>query len=145
MFLGEHQHTIDPKGRIVLPSRFRPELAEGCFVTKGLDRCLFIFTPEQWEIEAQEFRALDRRDRQFRNYGRVFFAGAVDQQLDKQGRVQIPAGLREYAGLDKDVIVVGVAERIEIWNPSAWQELTAGADDEYADTNEASNPGGTSN
>ena len=145
MFLGEHQHTIDPKGRIVLPSRFRSELTKGCFVTKGLDRCLFIFTPEQWEIEAQEFRALSRRDRQLRNYSRVFFAGAIDQKPDKQGRVQIPAGLREYAGLDKDVTVVGVAERIEIWNTSTWQELTAGADDEYAGTDEASQSGGTSN
>ena len=144
MFLGEHQHTIDPKGRIVLPSRFRPDLEKGCFVTKGLDRCLFIFTPEQWEIEAKEFRSLDRRDRQLRNYSRVFFAGAIDQQLDKQGRVQIPTGLREYAGLDKDVIVVGVAERIEIWSPSAWRELTAGADDEYADTDEANQSGGPS-
>ena len=145
MFLGEHQHTIDPKGRIVLPSRFRSELAKGCFITKGLDRCLFIFTPEQWEIEIQEFRALNRRDRQNRNYSRVFFAGATDQKPDKQGRVQIPAGLREYAGLDKEVTVVGVAERIEIWNTSTWQELTAGADDEYADTNEASQSGGSSN
>jgi MraZ protein len=113
-------------------------LAKGCFVTKGLDRCLFIFTPGQWEIEAQEFRALSRRDRQLRNYSRVFFAGAIDQKLDKQGRIQIPAGLREYAGLDKDVTVVGVAERIEIWNTATWQELTAGADEEYAGTDETS-------
>ena len=138
MFLGEHQHTIDPKGRVVLPSRFRSELAKGCFVTKGLDRCLWIFTPEQWEIEIRDFSTLPRRDRQNRNNSRVFFAGAIDQKLDKQGRVQIPAGLREYARLDKEVTVVGVAERIEIWNTSSWQELTAGADDEYADTNEAS-------
>ena len=80
---------------------------------------------------------LPRRDRQNRNYSRVFFAGAIDQKLDKQGRVQIPADLREYAGLDKEVTVVGVAERIEIWNTSTWQELTAGADDEYADIDEA--------
>lgn len=142
MFLGEHQHTVDPKGRIVLPSRFRAELAKGCFITKGLDRCLFIFTPEQWEIEAQEFRALSRRDRQLRNYSRVFFAGAIDQKLDKQGRVQIPAGLREYAGIGKDVTVVGVAERIEIWDTPTWQELTDGADDEYAGTDEPSDSGG---
>ena len=142
MFLGEHQHTVDPKGRIVLPSRFRAELAKGCFITKGLDRCLFIFTPEQWEIEAQEFRALSRRDRQLRNYSRVFFAGAIDQKLDKQGRVQIPAGLREYAGIEKDVTVVGVAERIEIWDTATWQELTDGADDEYAGTDEPSDSGG---
>jgi MraZ protein len=137
VFLGEHQHTIDPKGRIVLPSRFRAELAKGCFITKGLDRCLFVFTPEQWEIEAERFRALPRTDRQLRNYARVFFAGAVDQKLDKQGRIQIPAGLREYAGLDKDLVVVGVAERIEIWNAVTWREVTADADVEYAGIDEA--------
>lgn len=137
MFLGEHQHTIDPKGRIVLPSRFRAELAKGCFITKGLDRCLFVFAPEQWEIEAERFRALPRTDRQLRNYARVFFAGAVDQKLDKQGRIQIPAGLREYAGLDKDLVVVGVAERIEIWNAVTWREVTVDADVEYSGIDEA--------
>lgn len=137
MFLGEHQHTIDPKGRVVLPSRFRADLAKGCVITKGLDRCLFVFTPEQWEIEAQRFRALPRTDRQLRNYARVFFAGAVDQKLDKQGRIQIPAGLREYAGLDKDLTVVGVAERIEIWDAGTWTEVTADADSKYADIDEA--------
>ena len=137
MFLGEHQHTIDPKGRVVLPSRFRSELARGCFITKGLDRCLFIFTPEQWDLEAERFRALPRTDRQLRNYARVFFAGAIDQKLDKQGRVQIPAGLRDYAGLDKDVTVVGVAERIEVWDTATWRAVTADADETYADIDEA--------
>ncbi|MGI9647408.1 MAG: division/cell wall cluster transcriptional repressor MraZ [Acidimicrobiia bacterium] len=137
MFLGEHQHTIDPKGRVVLPSRFRAELAKGCFITKGLDRCLFVFTPEQWEIEAQRFRSLPRTDRQLRNYARVFFAGAIDQKLDKQGRIQIPAGLRDYAGLDKELTVVGVAERIEIWDAGIWTEVTADADSKYADIDEA--------
>lgn len=137
MFLGEHQHTIDPKGRVVLPSRFRAELAKGCFITKGLDRCLFVFTPEQWDLEAERFRSLPRTDRQLRNYARVFFAGAIDQKLDKQGRIQIPTGLREYAGLDKDLTVVGVAERIEIWNADTWREVTADADVEYAGIDEA--------
>ena len=136
MFLGEHQHTIDPKGRVVLPSRFRKLLEDGCFITKGLDRCLFIFTPEQWEHEAQRFRSLPRTDRQLRNYARVFFAGAIDQKPDKQGRVQLPTALREYAGLDKKVTVVGVAERIEVWDTATWQDVTSDADDAYAGIDE---------
>jgi MraZ protein len=120
----------------VLPSRFRSQLEDGCFITKGLDRCLFIFTPDQWEHEAARFRSLPRTDRKLRNYARVFFAGAIDQQLDKQGRVQIPVGLRDYAGLDKDVTVVGVAERIEIWDTAAWTAVTEDADDAYAGINE---------
>ena len=132
MFLGEHQHTIDPKGRVVLPSRFRGPLKNGCYITKGLDHCLFIFTPEQWEQEAERFRSLPRTDRQLRNYARVFFAGAIDQKPDSQGRVQLPAGLRKYAGLEKKVMVVGVAERIEVWDEKTWQNITAGADEAYA-------------
>ncbi len=137
MFLGEHQHTIDPKGRVVLPSRFRPDLAKGCFITKGQDRCLFVFTPRQWEQEVERIRTLPRTDRRLRNYARVFFAGAIDQKLDKQGRIQVPATLREYAGLEKDVFVVGVVERVEIWDASTWSELTTDADAEYADIEEA--------
>ena len=137
MFLGEHQHTIDPKGRVVLPSRFRDDLAKGCFITKGQDRCLFVFTPQQWEQEVERIRALPRTDRRLRNYARVFFAGALDQKLDKQGRIQVPASLREYAGLEKDVFVVGVGERVEIWDASTWTEVTGDADAEYADIEEA--------
>ena len=81
MFLGEHQHTIDPKGRVVLPSRFRDDLAKGCFITKGQDHCLFVFTPKQWEQEVERIRSLPRTDRRLRNYARVFFAGAIDQKV----------------------------------------------------------------
>jgi len=137
VFLGEHQHTIDPKGRIVLPRRFRDDLAKGCFITKGQDRCLFVFTPEQWEQEVERIRSLPRTDRRLRNYSRVFFAGASDQKLDKQGRIQIPASLRDYADLDKEVLVVGVGERVEIWNADTWQEVTSDADAEYSDIEEA--------
>lgn len=137
MFLGEHQHTIDPKGRVVLPSRFRDQLATGCFITKGQERCLFVFPPEQWEREVEGIRSLPRTDRRARNYSRVFFAGATDQKPDKQGRIQIPGTLRTYAGLHKDVVVVGVGERVEIWDSEKWQEVTANADSEYADIEEA--------
>ncbi|MBT8201687.1 MAG: division/cell wall cluster transcriptional repressor MraZ [Acidimicrobiia bacterium] len=137
MFLGEHTHSIDPKGRVVLPSRFRPDLAKGCFITKGQDRCLFVFTPEAWEQEVERIRSLPRTDRKLRNYSRVFFAGAIDQKPDKQGRIQLPATLRDYAGLDKEVTVVGVGERVEIWDSAKWQEVTAAGDVEYADIEEA--------
>jgi len=137
VFLGEHQHTIDPKGRIVLPSRFREDLSKGCFITKGLDRCLFVFTPAQWELEVERIRSLPRTDRRLRNYSRVFFAGAIDQKPDKQGRIQIPAALRDYAGLDKEVCVVGVGERVEIWDAVTWQDVTTNADVEYSQIEEA--------
>ena len=137
MFLGEHQHTIDAKGRVVLPSRFRDNLVDGCFITKGQERCLFVFTPKQWDQEVERIRSLPRTDRRLRNYSRVFFAGALDQKPDKQGRIQIPATLRDYAGLQKEVFVVGVGERVEIWDSAKWQEVTANADSEYADIEEA--------
>ena len=137
MFLGEHQHTIDAKGRVVLPSRFRDNLVDGCFITKGQERCLFVFTPKQWDQEVERIRSLPRTDRRLRNYSRVFFAGALDQKPDKQGRIQIPATLRDYAGLQKEVFVVGVGERVEIWDSAKWQEITADADSEYADIEEA--------
>ncbi len=137
MFLGEYQHTIDPKGRVVLPSRFRDELAKGCVITKGQERCLFVFTLEQWEQEVERIKSLPRTDRKFRNYARAFFAGAMDQRPDKQGRIQVPANLRSYAGLDKEVAVVGVGERLELWDNSRWQEVTSSADEYYADIEEA--------
>jgi MraZ protein len=137
VFLGEYQHTIDPKGRVVLPSRFRDDLAKGCVIAKGQERCLFVFTLEQWEQEVERVRSFPRTDRRLRNYSRAFFGGASDQKLDKQGRIQIPANLREYAGLGKDVVVVGVGERVELWDAGTWQEFTANVDEYYAEIEEA--------
>ncbi|MBN1888174.1 MAG: division/cell wall cluster transcriptional repressor MraZ [Thermoflexales bacterium] len=122
MFLGEFNHTVDDKGRVSLPAKFRPELNEGLVVTHGLDGCLFIFT-------LTDFRALGNRVSDLpltlpgrRDFERMLFARAVSLSLDKQGRILLPQALREFAGVDGEVVVVGVNTRIEIWSQVAWQE-----------------------
>ena len=132
MFLGEYSHALDAKGRVVMPSRFRKELKAGCVVTKGQERCLYVFPMDRWEEEAGRVLTLPRTDRRARNYSRSFFASATDQRLDSQGRVQLPEALRRYAGLEKDLAVVGVADHIEIWATEAWESVGAEADEYYA-------------
>ena len=132
MFLGEYSHALDAKGRVVMPSKFRSELKAGCVVTKGQERCLYVFPMDQWEEESGRVLTLPRTDRRARNYSRSFFASASDQRLDGQGRVQLPEALRRYAGLDKDLTVVGVADHIEIWAADAWASVGAEADEYYA-------------
>ena len=136
MFLGEYNHSLDEKGRVVMPSKFRAELAAGCVVTKGQERCLYVFPMGQWDDEAQRVLKLPRTDRRARNYSRSFFASASNQSLDKTGRCQIPESLRTYAGLSKDVTVVGVADRVEIWDTATWESVAAEADDYYSDIQE---------
>ena len=133
MFLGEYQHTLDSKGRVVLPSKFRAELEDGCVITKGQERCLFVFPNDRWDEEVERVTQLPRTNRQARNFARTFFAGASDQSVDRQGRIAVPPALRSYADLHKDVTVVGVAERIEIWSTEAWQRVSEEADEFYAD------------
>jgi len=132
VFLGEFSHSLDDKGRVVMPRKFRSGLERGCVITKGQERCLYVFPMERWDEEAGRVLKLPRTDRRARNYSRSFFASATDQMLDRQGRVQIPEALRAYAGLEKDVTVVGVADRIEVWSASVWNEVAAEADDFYA-------------
>ncbi len=133
MFLGEYQHSLDDKGRVVMPSKFRDALKPGCVITKGQERCLFVFPQDRWDAEVERVMALPRTNRRNRNFARSFFAGASDQTLDKQGRIGVPPSLRDYAGLDKDVTVVGVADRIELWDATQWQQLSAEADATYAE------------
>ncbi|MBT8248727.1 MAG: division/cell wall cluster transcriptional repressor MraZ [Acidimicrobiia bacterium] len=143
MFVGEYAHALDGKGRLVLPSRFRDDLASGCYLTKGQERCLYVFDEQQFDREVERVRSIPRADRSYRTYARVFFSGASDQQLDKQGRIQIPAGLRAYASLNKDVAILGVGERIEIWDSETWAAYLAGeADQFYSDISEDTSRGG---
>lgn len=138
MFVGEFQHTLDGKGRVVLPARFRKALEEdGCVLAKGLDECVFVWSTEDWDEEAQRMNRLPKEDRRSRDFSRSFFSGAVPQTLDAQGRVSIPQNLRSYAGLDKELVVVGVGERIEIWDSERWAAASAAADDVYAHIEEA--------
>lgn len=137
MFLGEYQHSVDEKGRIVMPAKFRDRLSKGVVVTKGQEKCLYVFPNDRWEEEAAKVNRLSRNDKTNRNYARSFFGSASDQQSDKQGRLAIPPALRAYADLDKDVVVVGVSERIEIWNAQTWQSVSLEADEMYSGIEQA--------
>jgi len=142
MFLGEFSHSLDAKGRVVMPSRFREGFDDGCVVTKGQERCLYVFPMDQWEHEAQRVLKLPRTDRRARNFSRSFFASASSQSLDRTGRCQIPEALRVYAGLAKDVTVVGVADHVEIWDSATWENVASEADDYYSAIEEVLTEGG---
>ena len=122
MFLGAFTHTIDEKGRLTVPAKFRADLAAGLVVTRGIDRCLAIYPMEEWERLAGQVSALPVTDRLARAFRRLVFADAADAIPDKQGRVLIPPRLRDYASLDGEVIVTGLNTYIEVWNPDAWDD-----------------------
>jgi MraZ protein len=128
LFLGEFEHTIDDKGRLAVPARFRAALQEGLFITRGLDRCLVIWDSESWRAQAERVRSLNPWQGDARRLQRHFFSGAVPAQPDKLGRIVIPQFLREYAQLDADVIVVGLADRIEVWARGEWERERAEAE-----------------
>jgi MraZ protein len=123
MLLGEHEHTIDDKNRLTLPARFREALGEGVVVTRGLDNCLNVYARDEWQqLVAQQLGALDPLSREAREMERYFYSGAVEADVDKQGRVMIPAALTSYAKLARDVVVAGVRNRLEIWDREAWRK-----------------------
>jgi MraZ protein len=124
LFYGEYQHTIDPKGRVIVPSRFRDGLGEKFILTKGLDNCLFVYSSQEWTNLETKLRALPFTDKDVRSFVRFFFAGAAECEVDKQGRILIPQNLREYAGLEKDVCVIGVSTRVEVWDKIKWEKYS---------------------
>lgn len=124
MFIGEYNHTLDKKGRIIIPSKFRPNLGEKFIMTKGLDNCLFIYPMGEWEKFEDKLKTLPLTNRDARAFVRFFFAGATECSLDKQGRILIPANLRSHSNLEKDAIVIGVSTRIEIWSEDDWEDYT---------------------
>lgn len=125
MFLGEYIHTIDDKGRLVVPAKFRNALASGMVITKGVDRCLVIYPMETWQAYRERISALPMMDRDARDLRRLVFAGAVDIVPDPQGRFVVPPSLREYAGLDGQVVIAGCDTYIELWNPEEWAKVQA--------------------
>lgn len=131
MFIGEFQHNIDAKGRVIIPAKFREELGEHFIVTKGLDKCLFVYPLEGWKNVESNLRQLSFTHADSRAFSRLFFSGAVEVELDKQGRILLPANLRSYASMDKDVVVIGVSGRVEIWDKSIWQDYSQKADSDY--------------
>ena len=136
MFIGEYKHSLDSKGRIALPVKFRQKVETGAIITKGLDHCLFIFTLKDWEVLAQKLITLPLVQANSRAFVRLMVAGAMDVELDKQGRILIPDYLREYAGLQKETVIAGVYNRIEVWNSQSWKEYkskTESSSDEIAE------------
>ncbi len=123
MFLGRFSHNLDTKGRVAVPARFREALAEGLVLTRGIDRCLALYPMAAWRPLAERVSALPLSDPNARHFRRMVFAEAVDLELDSQGRILVPPELRRYAGLEREVIVVGVNTSIEIWSPAQWQAV----------------------
>ena len=120
MFLGTHTPRLDDKGRLILPAKYREELSAGLVLTKGQERCLYVFPVSEFGRITEALGTAPVTAKAVRDYSRVFFASASDEELDRQGRITIPPGLREYAGLDRDCVVIGANARLEIWDASSW-------------------------
>lgn len=128
MFMGEYNHTVDEKGRLIIPSKFREELGNEFVITKGLDDCLFIYNNTEWRALEDKLRALPLTNKNARTFARFMLGGAATVELDKQGRILIPQVLRTFASLDKEIVLVGIANRIEIWNKAKW-DVASNIDD----------------
>lgn len=137
MFMGEYQHTIDDKGRLIIPSKFRDDLGQTFVLTRGLDQCVFGYPMDEWKLLEQKLKALPFTKKDARAFSRFFFSGAAESQLDKQGRVNISVPLREYAHLDKDCVVIGVSSRIEIWSKSKWESYYEASESSFDEISES--------
>ena len=133
MFMGEYSHTIDTKGRLIIPSKFREELGDEFVLTKGLDGCLSIYPMEQWKIFEKKLEALPLTNKKARDFKRFFLGSATEGELDKQGRVLISSSLRAYADLEKEVVLAGVLDKVEIWSKEAWEARTADVEENIED------------
>ncbi len=129
MFMGEYQHSLDAKGRIIFPAKFREKLATTFIATKGLDGCLFVYSYAEWQVIEEKLRQLPTASKDARAYARFFFSGATELECDKLGRILLPANLREYASLVKDIVVIGVGSRIEIWDSARWRKYNEESDE----------------
>lgn len=125
MLLGEYNHSIDEKSRVIVPSKFRDDLGSTFVITKGFDKCLFVFSIAEWQNFEAGLRALPLSNENARKYVRYFLSGATECQLDKQGRILIPANLKEHAGLKKELVITGVSTRAEIWDKETWEKYTS--------------------
>ncbi len=125
MLLGEYNHSLDAKGRVSVPSKLRLDLGESFIVTKGLDNCLFAYSKDEWATFESKLKALPLTNTNARNFVRFFFSGATECEIDKQGRINIPQNLRDYASVTKDVTIVGVGTRVEIWNREKWNKYNS--------------------
>ena len=123
-FKGEYSHSIDAKGRLIMPAKFRELLGEQFVVTKGFDGCLFVFSEEGWESFEEKLQALPMDKPEARMLGRFFIAGAIDVEVDKQGRILMPSNLLQHAGIEKEAVIAGVGGRAEIWSKSEWEKAS---------------------
>ena len=131
MFYGEYEHTIDKKGRLIIPSKFRESFKEynidKLYITRGLDKCLFLFTENEWKTQESNFKSISFTKTEARKFNRLYFSGAVQVECDKQGRILVPKYLKDYAEIKRDIIVIGVSDRIEIWSRDVWNEYYKGS------------------
>lgn len=133
MFMGQFQHSLDKKGRLIIPSKFREMLGQSFVLTKGLDACLFVYPKDEWAVLEQKLKTLPFTQKDARAFIRFFFAGAVEAEMDKQGRILVPPQLREHAHIDKDTVIIGVSNRVEIWSQEQWESYSAKAAVSYED------------
>jgi MraZ protein len=137
MFIGEYQHSIDEKGRLAIPAKFRTSLGKGAVVTRGLDNCLFLYPKKDWQELAAKLAKLPISQANTRAFSRLMLAGAMDVSLDKQGRVNLPDYLRQYAGVKKKTVIAGLYNRLEIWDEEVWNKYKAGTEKNSGDIAEA--------
>ncbi|ASB52981.1 Transcriptional regulator MraZ [Bacillus velezensis] len=133
MFMGEYRHTIDAKGRMIVPAKFREGLGEQFVLTRGLDQCLFGYPMNEWKLIEEKLKALPLTKKDARAFTRFFFSGATECELDKQGRVNIASSLLNYAKLEKECVVIGVSNRIELWSKVIWEQYTEEQEDSFAE------------
>ena len=141
MFLGTHNPLLDEKGRLFLPAKFRDRLADGLVITKGQERCLYIFPTDEFQRVADAMKTAPVTSKTVRDYLRVYLSGASDETPDKQGRVTVPSKLREYAGLTRECTVIGAGSRVEVWDTTAWDSYLASTEQAFADQSEEVIPG----
>ena len=128
MFMSEYNHTLDTKGRLIIPAKFREVLGEEFVISKAMDGCLFVYANDDWNAFEQKLTSLPLINKEARQFARFFLAGAATVEVDKQGRILLPAALREFAGLEKDVVLVGVGSRVEIWSKDKWENMNSDTD-----------------
>jgi MraZ protein len=133
MFMGEYHHNIDNKGRIIVPSKFRDDLGDMFIITRGLDQCLFGYPLSEWQLIEEKLKGLPLTKKDARAFTRFFFSGATESELDKQGRINIPAPLLQYAKLEKECVILGVSNRIEIWSKQIWEDYFSQSEDSFAE------------
>ncbi|MFT4229093.1 MAG: division/cell wall cluster transcriptional repressor MraZ [Microbacterium sp.] len=141
MLLGTHTPRLDDKGRLILPAKFRRELEDGLVITRGQERCLYVFSAAEFARRHERMREAPMGDKRARDFRRMFLAAASDETPDSQHRVTIPPALRAYAGLERDLVVAGIGDHAEIWNAQRWAEYTAANEDAFADQDEEVYPG----